>query len=142
MSSFATERTYRYGGEVVDHQVHLGFDQASIRHAEVPAANHGAVLVAEELGIYGNVVILDHGHGLGTLYAHLSAIGVAPGQTVERGQPLGRTGQTGLAGGDHLHFAVLLRGLPVDPTEWWDAHWLRDRLARKLSPALPFEGGG
>ena len=139
MSSFAIERSYRYHGREVDHQVHLGFDQASLRRAAIPAANDGTVMLAEELGIYGNAVVLDHGYGLGTLYAHLSEIEVTAGESVVRGQRLGRTGETGLAGGDHLHFAVLLRGLPVQPTEWWDGHWLMDRLARKLDPALGFE---
>jgi murein DD-endopeptidase MepM/ murein hydrolase activator NlpD len=59
---------------------------------------------------------------------------------VERGQALGHSGETGLAGGDHLHFSFLLQGLPVNPLEWWDARWIRDHLAAKLGPALPFSG--
>ncbi len=54
-----------------------------------------------------------------------------------RGQELGRTGATGLAGGDHLHFAILLHGLPVNPVEWWDDHWIEDRLRLKLGEAFP-----
>jgi murein DD-endopeptidase MepM/ murein hydrolase activator NlpD len=84
-------------------------------------------------------VVIDHGYGLMSLYSHLSSIEVAEGQEVERGATLGRTGATGLAGGDHLHFTTLIRGLPVNPTEWWDASWIRDRVARKLGPVLPFE---
>jgi murein DD-endopeptidase MepM/ murein hydrolase activator NlpD len=140
MSSFADRRTYFYRGREVDRQDHLGFDLASVQRADVPAANRGVVLLARELGIYGNAVVVDHGYGLMSLYAHLSRIAVAEGATVERGQVLGTSGETGLAGGDHLHFSFLLQGLPVSPVEWWDAHWIGDRLERKLGPALPFGG--
>jgi len=140
MSSFADHRTYYYRGREVDQQDHLGFDLASVRHADVPAANRGVVVLARELGIYGNAIVIDHGYGLMSLYAHLSSIAVEPGDAVERGQLLGQSGETGLAGGDHLHFSFLLHGLPVRPVEWWDPHWIRDRLKRKLGDALPFAG--
>ena len=140
MSSFADRRTYVYGGRPIDEQFHLGFDLASVAKAEVPAANAGVVVLARYLGIYGNAVVVDHGYGLMTLYAHLSSLGVKEGDTVGRGQTLGRSGATGLAAGDHLHFSFLLQGLPVRPVEWWDAHWLQDRLARKLGRSLPFAG--
>lgn len=138
MDAFAVRRTYLFQGREVDQQTHLGFDLASTQQAVVPASNRGVVMMAEYFGIYGNCVVLDHGFGLMSLYAHLSSIDVQPGQLVERGQSLGRTGATGLAGGDHLHFATLIRGLPVTPVEWWDGHWIQDRLDRKLGAALPF----
>lgn len=138
MAGFGDHRTYLYGGEEVDQQDHLGIDLASLERSPVPAAAAGRVLLAGYLGIYGNVVLLDHGYGLTTLYAHLSSIDVAEGESIARGQTLGRTGATGLAGGDHLHYGVFLHGLPVRPEEWWDRGWIRDRLARKLGPALPF----
>ena len=87
-------------------------------------------------------MVIDHGYGLSSLYAHLSEIRVVEGETVERGQSIGMSGETGLAGGDHLHFTMLLSGLAVNPKEWWDAHWLRDRLGRKLGAALPMMAGG
>jgi murein DD-endopeptidase MepM/ murein hydrolase activator NlpD len=142
MSSFADQRTYLYEGRVVDHQTHLGFDLAAVAHTPVPAANHGIVLLARYFGIYGNTVVLDHGFGLMSLYAHLSSIDVVEGQEVERGAVIGRTGSTGLAGGDHLHFTMLVGGVPVDPREWWDGHWIRDRVAAKLGPALDFQADG
>jgi hypothetical protein len=138
MSAFADHRTYVYRGREVDEQTHLGFDLAATARTPVPAANRGVVLLARYFGIFGNAVVLDHGYGLMSLYGHLSSIDVKEGQQVERGQILGRTGATGLAGGDHLHYTTLLRGLPVNPAEWWDAHWIRDRVARKLGPALRF----
>jgi murein DD-endopeptidase MepM/ murein hydrolase activator NlpD len=134
MSAFADRRTYVYGGKDVDQQTHLGFDLAVTAHTPVPASNRGVVLLARYFGIYGNAVVLDHGLGLATLYAHLSAIDVKEGQTVERGAILGKTGATGLAGGDHLHFTTLVRGLPVSPVEWWDPAWIRDRVAAKIGP--------
>ncbi len=73
-----------------------------------------------------------------TLYAHLSAIAVKAGDAVSRGQVIGTTGATGLAGGDHLHFTTLVHGQAVNPIEWWDGHWIRDRVKLKLGDALPW----
>jgi murein DD-endopeptidase MepM/ murein hydrolase activator NlpD len=140
-AAFAQRRDYQYNGKHVDQQDHLGFDMASVEHDAVPASNSGVVLLARYFGIFGNAVVIDHGYGLMSLYGHLSSIGVQQGQQVQRGQELGRSGKTGLAGGDHLHFTTMLRGLPVNPVEWWDPHWIKDRLARKLGPALAFAGG-
>jgi murein DD-endopeptidase MepM/ murein hydrolase activator NlpD len=94
----------------------------------VHAGNHGVVVYAEPLGIYGQTVILDHGLGVFSSYSHLSQIDVKVGDRVEKGAVLGRTGATGLAAGDHLHFSVNLQGEFVDPLEWWDAHWLKDQV--------------
>lgn len=130
---FADYRTYTYNGQVVDHQTHLGFDLAGLEHMPVLAANDGQVVMAEYFGIFGNAVVIDHGCGLQTLYGHLSRLEVKPGDRVKRGQEIGRSGSTGLAGGDHLHFTVLVDGLPVSPTEWWDPHWIHDRIQAKLA---------
>jgi hypothetical protein len=134
-SAFADHRTYIYNGKEVDQQVHLGFDLASLAGNPVVAANRGKVLFADELGIYGNCVIIDHGMGVQSLYAHLSSIEVKVGQDVEKEQTLGRSGMTGLAGGDHLHFTMLVNGHMVNPVEWWDSHWIEDRILRKLKAA-------
>lgn len=139
MSAFADRRTYTYNGQTVDQQDHLGFDLASTSHAEIQASNDGVVVQAGYFGIYGYCVVIDHGYGLLSLYGHLSSISVEEGQAVERYETIGRSGDTGLAGGDHLHFTILLHGLPVNPKEWWDAHWIHDRLKLKLGAALPFE---
>ena len=131
-SAFADQRTYIYKGKEVDQQTHLGFDLASLAGNPVVAANRGKVLYADELGIYGNCVIIDHGMGVQSLYAHLSSIGVKAGDMVTKEQVLGRSGMTGLAGGDHLHFTMLVNGRMVNPVEWWDSHWIQDRILRKL----------
>ncbi len=138
-SAFADRRTYVYQDREVDRQDHLGFDLASNSRSPVPAANDGIIVHAGYLGIYGNAVIVDHGYGLQSLNGHLSSVNVQQGQTVAKGETLGLTGETGLAGGDHLHFTILLQGLSVNPIEWWDDHWIRDRLKRKLGPSMPFE---
>jgi murein DD-endopeptidase MepM/ murein hydrolase activator NlpD len=134
-SGFADQRAYVYRDQEVDHQVHLGFDLASTAAAPVLAANSGKVVHAGWLGIYGNCVILDHGMGLQSLYAHLSSVEVGVGDTVTTDQQLGRSGATGLAGGDHLHFTMLLGGNPVTPIDWWSAQWVQDRVVRKLQEA-------
>jgi murein DD-endopeptidase MepM/ murein hydrolase activator NlpD len=134
-AAFADFRTYTYRGKEVDNQVHLGFDLAKIANAPIAAANDGHVLYADDLGIYGNCVILDHGMGVQSLYAHLSSFQVKEGDTVRKGQTIGLTGETGLAGGDHLHFSMLVNGQFVNATEWWDPHWLQDRIMRKLAEA-------
>lgn len=132
---FADQRTYVYKGQDVDHQVHLGFDLASTAATPVFAANRGKVLHAGWLGIYGNCVIVDHGMGLQSLYAHLSSVEAARDAMVNEGDRLGRSGATGLAGGDHLHFTMLLAGRPVTPIDWWSAKWVEDRVHRKLRDA-------
>ena len=134
-SRFADRRTYFFDAKEIDRQVHLGFDLASVQQAPVHAANAGVIVFADFLGIYGNCVIIDHGLGVQSLYAHMSSIGVKPGDAVTKGQEIGRTGATGLAGGDHLHFTILLQGVPVNPVEWWDPHWIQDRVFRKIREA-------
>jgi hypothetical protein len=134
-ASFADHRTYIYKGKEVDQQTHLGFDLAVTEHVPVLAANDGIVLNASWLGIYGNCVIIDHGLAVQSLYGHLMSFDVKVGDKVTRGQTLGRSDSTGLAGGDHLHFTMLVGGRMVNPVEWWDAHWMADRVDRKLKEA-------
>ena len=139
-AKFAERRSYVYNGKVVDQQTHMGYDLASTSHAPVPAANDGVVVFAGPLGIYGNAVVIDHGLGLFSLYGHLSEIGVENHRPVTKGDAIGKSGTTGLAGGDHLHFAMLLDGVFVDPLEWFDKKWIVDHIEGKLS-AKPSSGG-
>ncbi len=132
-SAFADKRSYIYKDKKVDEQVHLGFDLAVTLHVSVPAANDGRIVWADNLGIYGNCVVIDHGYGLQSIYGHLSEIAVKPGDAVKKGQSLGRSGSTGLAGGDHLHFSMQVDGVQVNPIEWWDEHWIKDRILSKVA---------
>lgn len=125
MAGFAEHRTYYYSGAEIDQQVHLGIDLASTKRAEVHAANRGNVVFADYLGIYGNTIILDHGQGIFSLYSHLSEIGVAVGELMDKGAVIGLTGTSGMAGGDHLHFSMIVNGIFVTPLEWWDRQWLQ-----------------
>ena len=138
-ANFADRRTYIYDGREVDRQTHQGFDLASVARSPVEAANGGRVLFADYLGIYGNCVILDHGLGLLSLYGHLSALEVVEGDTVQLGQSLGRTGETGLAGGDHLHFSTIVSGVQVSPLEWWDPSWVTLHVRNRLNPPVADE---
>jgi len=131
-ASFAQSRTYLYQGKVVDQQTHLGVDLASLAHSPVPAANRGRVVHAGDLGIYGQCIVIDHGLGLQTVYGHLSQIVAKQGEIVEKGQTIGNTGATGMAAGDHLHFGVILSGVPVNPIEWWDPSWIKNNVTDKL----------
>lgn len=133
-SEFADDRSYIYHGKKVDEQVHLGFDLSNVKNTPVPAANDGKVVWAERLGIYGNCIVIDHGYGLQSIYGHLSQIQVKPGDMVKKGQTIGLSGATGLAGGDHLHFSMQVDGVQINPMEWWDEHWIHDRIFSKVSP--------
>ncbi|MGA2355420.1 MAG: M23 family metallopeptidase [Terriglobales bacterium] len=136
-SSFADVRNYIYHGKKIDQQVHLGYDLSITQHVGVEASNDGRVIYAAPLGIYGNCIVLDHGYGLQTIYGHLSEIAVHEGDMVKRGQIMGKSGQTGMAGGDHIHFSMQLGGVQIDPKEWWDSHWIKDHIAKRVSlPAV------
>jgi murein DD-endopeptidase MepM/ murein hydrolase activator NlpD len=133
-SLFADRRTYVYKGVHVDQQDHVGFDLSVVERNPIEATNDGRVILADYFGIYGNTVIIDHGAGLLSLYGHLSSIDVKVGQTVKKKEILGRSGATGLAGGDHLHFGLFLQGIPINPTEWWDKKWIKEHVLDRLSP--------
>lgn len=135
-SSFADVRNYIYRGKKIDQQVHLGYDLSITQHVGVEASNDGRVIYAAPLGIYGNCIVLDHGYGLQTIYGHLSEIAVHEGDMVKRGQIMGKSGQTGMAGGDHIHFSMQLEGVQIDPKEWWDSHWIKDHIAKRVSLAV------
>jgi murein DD-endopeptidase MepM/ murein hydrolase activator NlpD len=136
-SYFADRRSYFYNGRKVDEQVHLGFDLAQTANMSVLAANSGKVIYADRLGIYGNCVVLDHGYSLQTLYGHMSKIDVKVGDTIQKAQHIGVSGSTGMAFGDHVHFSMLISGIQVNPIEWWDEHWIHDRILSKIGPQDP-----
>ncbi len=134
---FGERRRYFVDGEALTQATHFGYDLASTRATPIPAANSGRVIFAGDLGIYGNCVLIDHGLGVTSLYAHLSRLDVAAGDRLKKGQPLGLSGSTGLAGGDHLHFAMLVGDTYVDPLEWWDPKWVRSNVDARLAASAP-----
>lgn len=130
---FADHRSYVYAGKVIDTANHMGVDLASIARSPIPAANRGKVLFTGNIGIYGGTVIIDHGFGLASLYGHMSSIDVSKDQMVAKGDIIGKTGDSGLAGGDHLHFGMLVHNTYVNPIEWWDGTWIKNNIMDKLA---------
>jgi murein DD-endopeptidase MepM/ murein hydrolase activator NlpD len=135
-ATFCEKRLYKQGNTVVSESLHMGIDLADVAQAPVHAANRGQVLFTGELGIYGQAIIIDHGTGVASLYGHLSSISVNPGDVVDSGKEIGRTGATGLAGGDHLHFEIRVQGVPVSPFEWLDPLWIRQHVEEKIKTVL------
>ncbi len=137
-ANFADVRNYIYQGKKIDQQVHLGYDLSITQHVGVEATNDGSVVYAAPLGIYGNCIVVDHGYGLQSIYGHLSEIDVHEGDMVKQSQIMGKSGMTGMAGGDHIHFSMQLEGIQIDPKEWWDAHWIKDHIAKRVDlPGFP-----
>lgn len=134
-ANFADERTYILNEEPIDQQYHLGYDLAVTKRYPIEAANAGIVVYADELGIYGNTVMIDHGMGILTLYGHMSTIDVEVGDEVPKNYIIGRTGETGLAAGDHLHYGIYVNGVAVRPIEWWDKKWINDNVINKINQA-------
>ncbi len=132
MAQFGDQRTYFYGKKEVGKSVHMGFDLASLANASVEASNSGIVKYVGNIGIYGNTILIDHGQGIFSHYAHMSVINVKVGQKLNKGDVIGKTGLTGLAVGDHLHFGIIVGGRFVNPIEWWDPHWIADNVIKKL----------
>jgi len=132
MALFGDRRQWIFEGREIGESIHEGIDLASTEQAPIQAANSGVILFAGSLGIYGNTVIIDHGLGMISLYGHLSSIQVKEGQPVRTGDMIGKTGMSGLAGGDHLHYGIMVGGQFVNPIEWWDPHWIADNVKKKV----------
>ena len=133
MRRYGEKCLYYYEGKEIDQLVSRGVDLAFLVNSPVQAANNGQVVFVGDLGVYGLTVVLDHGQGLASTYSHLSEITVNPGRNVEKGDIIGVTGQSGLAGGDLLHFGVMVGGVFVNPIEWWDNQWIEKNITEKLN---------
>lgn len=137
MATYGDRRTYIYNDKEIGKSIHLGYDLASFANAPIEAANSGIVKFAGDLGIYGNTIIIDHGLGLMSLYGHLSMLLANEGQTVAKGDIIAKTGSSGFAGGDHLHFGILIHGYAVSPLYWWDRNWVKINIFDRLDTYLP-----
>ncbi len=132
---YGDHRAYFYKNKIVSRSVHMGIDLASIKMAKVKVTNSGVVAFADSNGIYGKTVIVNHGLGLYTLYAHCSHFFVKKGDYVHANEAIARTGSTGDAMGDHLHFAVIVQGVEIRPQEWMDAHWIKMNITNIINIA-------
>lgn len=130
VASYGDERHYYYKNKShkISHSYHVGYDLASTKMATIKTSNAGKVVYANENGIYGNMPMIDHGLGLYSLYGHCSQLLVAEGDEVSAGQAIAKTGASGLALGDHLHFGLLVQGIEVRPVEWFDQSWIRKNV--------------
>ncbi len=137
VASFGDHRYYYYETKdnVVSESYHVGLDMASTKMASVVSSNAGVVVNDEDNGIYGNMPMIDHGLGLYTLYGHCSTILVRKGDHISAGTVIAKTGKSGLALGDHLHFGILVQGVEVRPEEWMDRKWIRDNVDKVFKEA-------
>ena len=137
VADFGDERHYFYKdkSKEISTSYHVGYDFASTRHAPIISSNKGEVVFARLNGIYGNMPMIDHGFGLYTLYGHCSKMLVEEGEEVARGQTIARTGMTGLALGDHLHFGVLVQGVEVWPMDWMKSNWIKKNIDKVFQKA-------
>jgi len=133
VAGFAERRSYIFNGNKIDEEWHLGMDWAKVKHTKIVSSNPGKIIFNSYLGIYGNVVLIDHSLGLASLYAHLNNSNVTLGQDVYNNSKIGNTGTTGAVLGDHLHFGILVQGIEVDPVEWMDKNWIKTRITNIIN---------
>jgi murein DD-endopeptidase MepM/ murein hydrolase activator NlpD len=119
-SYFGTRRAYNEGPYT---SYHGGVDLRGVTGTPVYAPAAGTVVLADQLTVRGNALVLDHGWGVLTGYWHLSRIEVERGQRVEQGDLIGRIGNTGLSTGSHLHWEMWVGGVNVNPLQWLDAFY-------------------
>jgi murein DD-endopeptidase MepM/ murein hydrolase activator NlpD len=113
---------------------HAGVDLTATMGTPVYAAADGIVSAAQFANRYGRAILIDHGHGMTTLYAHLSNFEIVPGEEIRRGQLIGHSGASGRVSGPHLHFEVRQGGSPVNPARFLS----RSTVLTQVRPDLPF----
>ncbi|HFU75940.1 MAG TPA: M23 family metallopeptidase [Arcobacter sp.] len=134
-AGYGERRSYFLNGEKIDEAWHLGIDWASVRQASIKASNSGTIIFNNYLGIYGNTLIINHGMGLASLYAHTTNQFVTNGDTIYKNSKIATTGISGAVLGDHLHFGILVQGIEVNPIEWMDKNWIKTRIFDILKDA-------
>jgi murein DD-endopeptidase MepM/ murein hydrolase activator NlpD len=139
VADFGDHRIYSYKGqENISQAYHMGLDLASVHNGAILSSNGGKVVFEAPNGIYGNLPIIDHGFGLYTLYGHCSEVHVHENDNVNSAQEIAKTGMSGYAMGDHLHFGVLVQGIEVRPEEWMDKKWIHDNITTVIDTAKMF----
>ncbi len=139
--SYGDRITYFYEGKEIGKSRSLGEELVLPRgNNEVLSANAGIVIFAQDVGIYGWTVGIDHGMGLVSVYSRLSKANVSAGVTVEKGQVIGTIGRTGMALKDQFNFEMHVQGVPVDPREWLDTNWYYTQIVGKINEAKKILG--
>ncbi|TKX31035.1 peptidoglycan metallopeptidase Pgp6 [Campylobacter aviculae] len=132
VGDFADHRYYSYNGQFISDSYHMGIDLASVMQAPIISNNSGKVIFAEKNGIYGLNLIIYHGFGVYSLYGHCSSKSVDVGEKLAKQSVIARTGTSGLALGDHLHFGVLVQGVETRPEQWQDRKWIENNIYKVL----------
>ena len=135
VAHFGDHRRYYYENKFISEAYHLGIDLASYAMAPIQSQNEGDVVYTDFNGLYGNMPVISHGLGLYTLYGHCSSIDVVTGEHISANIKIAKTGKTGYAMGDHLHFGVLVQGIEVRPQEWMDAQWIKLNISDIIDEA-------
>lgn len=135
VASFGDTRYfYKDKKKSISKSYHLGLDLASIKHDNI-FSNYGKIIFTGYNGIYGNMVLVEHGLGLKSVYGHCSSILAKQNNIISNKTIIAKTGKTGLALGDHLHFGIILHETSVRPEEWIDQHWIDDNINKVLKKA-------
>ena len=115
IAPFGVKRTRN---KTIDAGFHKGVDLRGAAGTPIQAANAGTVLLASSFKAHGRTVLINHGQGVMSIYLHMQSFAVKPGDSVAKGQVIGKVGASGLATGPHLHWQVYVHGVPVDPKQW------------------------
>jgi len=134
-AGFGEMRSYIYKGKKISEAIHKGLDLASFRKAKIYSSNKGKVIYQDFVGIYGNTLAIYHKLGLVSTYSHCSSFNVSNNSVVSKGIIIARTGATGAVFGDHLHFGIYVQGIPSQPLEWMDSHWIKDNITSVIIKA-------
>jgi murein DD-endopeptidase MepM/ murein hydrolase activator NlpD len=130
---FGDSQLFKLNGITAGKFQSRGVTWTNLKDDKIRAANTGKVVFTGSNGVYGNAVVIDHGFGLSSFYAHLDTILVRVGDKVSKSTVIGRAGTSGLMAQQSLHFQLRLHGVPIDPSPWWNTSWVRREIDRKLS---------
>ena len=132
---FGERRELSYEGMELGSFVNPGVDFAAAPQISVMASNSGVVAFSGTMGVYGNMVIIEHGFGLASCYAYLVATNVAVGERIEKGAVIGKAGLSGFSPSSRFQYQLRAHGVPVAPIEWWDQRWVKDHIESKIEQA-------
>lgn len=135
-SEYGLFRIFKFKGEVVRQNYHMGLDLFDLPKSEIFSHNPGRVVYAGYNGAAGNVMMIDHGLGLYSIYMHCTEFFFKEGDIVKAGDRIALSGTTGYSTGDHLHFGMMLQGVYVNPHEWMNSAWIRNQIRQVIDDAL------